>query len=252
MATYVLVHGAFHGSWCWSRLIPLLEAAGHVAYGPSLTGLGDRAALLSPEVGLSTHVEDITGLIREKDMRNVILLGHSYGAMVSTGGAMVSTGVADQSPDRVQHLVYLDSFVPRSGESMVDVGALVIAAFRREARRHGDGWRVEPPKPSRIGGLFGVTTEPDLSWVRSMVTPQSLKTFEEPLRLADPGIVARFPRTHIWCTGGGPLVLLLRRLVGPRALPPKEPGWRLRRLSSGHDAMIITPRALAELLLEIA
>jgi pimeloyl-ACP methyl ester carboxylesterase len=247
MATYVLVHGAFHGSWCWSRLIPFLEAAGHVAYGPSLTGLGDKAALLSPEVGLSTHVADITGLIREQDLRDVILLGHSY-------GAMVSTGVVDQVPDRVRHLVYLDSFVPRTGESMVDVGALVVAQFRREARRHGDGWRVDPPtqRPFGIGGLFGVTTEPDLSWVRSMLTPQSLKTFEEPLRLADPGIVARFPRTHIWCTGGGPLVLLLRRLVGPRALPPKEPGWRLRRLSSGHDAMIIQPRALAELLLEIA
>jgi pimeloyl-ACP methyl ester carboxylesterase len=245
MATYVLVHGAFHGSWCWNRLIPILEAAGHVAYGPSLTGLGDRASLLSPEVGLGTHIEDITGLIREQDLRNVILLGHSY-------GAMVMTGVADQVPDRVQHLVFLDSFVPRAGESMVDVGALVVAAFRREARRHGDGWCVDPPKASRIGGLFGVTTEPDLSWVRSMLTPQSLKTFEERLQLADPGIVARFPRTHIWCTGGGPLVMLLRRLVGPRSLPPKEPGWRLRRLSSGHDAMIIQPRALAELLFEIA
>jgi pimeloyl-ACP methyl ester carboxylesterase len=247
MATHVLVHGAFHGSWCWSRLIPLLEAAGHVAYGPSLTGLGDWASQLTPQVGLGTHVEDIAGLIREQDLRDVILLGHSY-------GAMVITGVADRVPDRVRHLVYLDSFVPRAGESMVDVGALVIAQFRRAARRHGDGWRVDPPKPRPfgIGGLFGVTAEPDLSWVRSMLTPQSLKTFEEPLHLADPDIVARFPRTHIWCTGGGPLVLLLRRLVGPRALPPQEPGWQLRRLASGHDAMIIAPRALAELLLAIA
>ncbi len=132
MATYVLVHGAFHGSWCWSRVIPLLEGAGHVAYGPSLTGLGDRASLLSPEVGLGTHVADITGLIRENDLRDVILLGHSY-------GAMVITGVVDQVPDRVRHLVYLDTFVPRTGESMVDVGPLVIARFRGEARRHGDG-----------------------------------------------------------------------------------------------------------------
>ena len=247
MATYVLVHGAFHGGWCWSRLVPHLEAAGHVAYGPSLTGLGDRAAQLTPQVGLGTHVEDITGLIRENDLRGVILMGHSY-------GAMVITGVADRVPDRVRHLVYLDAFVPRAGESMVDVGALVVAAFRREARRHGDGWRVDPPRPRPFGvrGLFGVTAEPDLGWVRANLTPQSLRTFEEPLRLADPGIVARFPRTHIWCTGGGALVLLLRRLVGPRALPPKEPGWRLRRLSSGHDAMIITPRALAELLGELA
>jgi pimeloyl-ACP methyl ester carboxylesterase len=245
MATYVLVHGAFHGNWCWSRLTPLLEAARHVVYGPSLTGLGDRASLLTPEVGLGTHVADITSLIREQDLRDVILLGHSY-------GAMVITGVADQVPDRIKHLVYLDSFVPRNDESMVDVGRLVVASFRREARRHGDGWRVDPPAPRRFGGLFGVTTEPDLSWVRARLTPQSLKTFEEPLHLADPDIVARFPRTHIWCTGGGRLMLLLRRLVGPRSLPPKEPGWRLRQLPSGHDAMIIAPQALAELLLEIA
>lgn len=244
MATYVLVHGAFHGSWCWSRLIPFIEAAGHVVYGPSLTGLGDRALLLSPQIGLSTHIEDITGLIRAQDLRDVILVGHSY-------GAMVITGVADQVPDRIQHLVYLDSFVPRNGESMVDVGALVIAQFRREARRHGDGWRVDPPT-QRPGGLFGVTTEPDLSWVRSLLTPESLKTFEERLHLADPGIVARFPRTHIWCTGGSRLVRLLRQLLGPRALPPKEPGWQLRRLPTGHDAMIIDPQALADLLLAIA
>ncbi len=145
MATYVLVHGAFHRSWCWSRLIPLLEAAGHVAHGPSLTGLGDRASLLSPQVGLGTHVEDIAGLIREKDLRDAIPLGYSY-------GSMVITGVADQVPDRIEHLVYLDTFVPRTGESMVNVGALVIA---------------------------------------------------------------RFPRTHIWCTGGGPLVLLPACPHGP-------------------------------------
>ena len=240
MATYVLVHGAWHGSWCWSRLIPLLEAAGHVAYGPSLTGLGDRASLLSPEIGLGTHVEDIAGLIREHDLRGVILLGHSY-------GGMVITGVVDQVPDRVQHLVYLDTFVPRAGESMAAgtpvIGPLVVASLRREARRHGDGWRVDPPKPSR----FGVTTEPDLSWVRARLTPQPLRTLEEPLRLADPGIVARFPRTHICCGGGGLLDSLACWL-----LSPKEPGWRLRRLPTGHDAMITLPRGLAELLLEIA
>ena len=247
MGTYVLVHGGFHGSWCWSRLLPLLEAAGHVAYGPSLTGLGDRADLLSPEVGLSTHIANITGLIREKDLRHVILLGHSY-------GGMVITGVADQVPDRINHLLYLDTFVPRNGEAMADIVPRQIARFRTEARQHGDGWRVAPPMkmPFGIRGLYGVTDEPDLSWVRAMLTPQSLKTFEEPLHLADPDIVARYPRTHIWCTGGGFLLALARRLASPRTLPPKEPGWRLRRLPTGHDAMITMPRALAALLLEAA
>jgi pimeloyl-ACP methyl ester carboxylesterase len=114
VATFVLIHGGFHGSWCWSRLIPLLEAAGHRAFGPSLTELGDRAHLLSPEVGLGTHIADITGLIRERDLWRVVLVGHN-------GGGMVITGVADRVPERIGHLVYFDTFVQRHGEASVDI-----------------------------------------------------------------------------------------------------------------------------------
>jgi pimeloyl-ACP methyl ester carboxylesterase len=247
MTTFVLVHGGFHGSWCWNRLIPLLETSGHVAFGPSLTGLGDRAHLLSPEVGLSTHIQDIAQLLREQDLQEVILVGHSY-------GSMVITGVADQLPDRVAHLVYFDTFVPHNGESMADIVPLVISHFRKEAHLHGDGWRVDPLKglPFGVGGIHGVTEEPDLSWVRAMEGPQPLKTFEEPLELADPDIISRFLRTHIWCTGGGLFFSFIRRLVIPRTLPPKGSGWRLRRLPTGHDAMITMPHELARLLLEVA
>jgi pimeloyl-ACP methyl ester carboxylesterase len=240
VATFVLVHGAWHGGWCWSRLIPLLETAGHRAFGPSLTGLGDQAHLLSPEIGLSTHIQDIVKLFQEQRLREVILVGHSY-------GSMVITGVADRVPDQVAHLVYLDTFVPRDGEAMTAPAPLVIALFRWQARRRGDGWRLDPPP----GNSFGVTEESDVQWVRAMVTPQPLKTFEEPLHLSDPDIVSHFPRTHIACTAGGRLRAFLRRLF-PRALPPKEPGWRLRQLPTGHDAMITMSRELAGLLLEIA
>ncbi len=240
MATFVLVHGAWHGGWCWSRLIPLLETAGHRAFGPSLTGLGDQAHLLSPEVGLSTHIQDIVRLIQEQRLDQVILVGHSY-------GGMVITGVADRVPDQVVHLVYFDTFVPRDGESMLSIAPLLLAIFRWQARRRGDGWRVDPPR----GNSFGVTEEPDVKWVRAMVTPQPLKTYEEPLRLSDPDVVSSFPRTHISCTGRGFLVSLLRR-TSPRAVPSSEPGWRLRQLPTGHDAMITMPGELAGLLLEIA
>ena len=226
-------------------MLPLLETAGHRAFGPSLTGLGERAALLSPEVGLSTHIQEIVELIQEQRLRQVILVGHSY-------GGMVITGVADRVPGQVGHLVYLDTIVPRDGEALVDSSALVQAMFRWQARHRGDGWRVDPPP----GHSFGVTEEVDVKWVRQMVTPQPLKTFEEPLHLSDPDIVSRFPRTHIWCTGGGrlypPIQRLIARLIAPRALPPKEPGWRLRQLPTGHDAMITLPRELAGLLLEVA
>jgi pimeloyl-ACP methyl ester carboxylesterase len=240
MATFVLVHGAWHGGWCWSRLIPLLEAAGHRAFGPSLTGLGDRTDRLSPEVGLSTHIQDVVELIQEQDLRQVILVGHSY-------GGMVITGVADRVPDQVAHLVYLDTVVPRDGKAMLDSAPLLRALFRWQTRHRGDSWRVDPPR----GNSFGVTAEPDVTWVRQMVTPQPLKTFEEPLHLSDPDIVSHFPRTHICCTGRGRLESFLQ-LIAQRVLLPKEPGWRLRQLPTGHDAMITMPRELAGLLLEVA
>ena len=238
MATFVLVHGAWHGGWCWRKVIPFLEAAGHEVYAPTLTGLAERASELSPDVGLDTHIQDIVGLLEEKNLHGVILVGHSY-------GGMVITGVVDAVPERIAHLVYLDTFVPRNGESMADVSPLVIRLLRKQAQAHGDGWRVDSQ------GTYGVTTEPDRSWVLSKVTPQPLKTLEQPLHLKNPAIVSATPRTHISCTGGGFFFSLMRRILAPRALPPTEAGWRLRQLPTGHDAMITMPRKLADLLLEV-
>jgi pimeloyl-ACP methyl ester carboxylesterase len=238
MATFVLVHGAWHGGWCWQKVIPFLEAAGHAVYAPTLTGLGERASELSPDVGLDTHIGDIVGLLEEQDLHGVILVGHSY-------GGMVITGVVDQVPERIAHLVYLDTFVPRDGESMVDISPLVIFLLRKQVQAQGDGWRVASQ------GTYGVTTEPDRSWVLSQVTPQPLRTLEQPLHLKDPAIVSAKARTHIDCTSGGFVFSLLRRIVGRRALPPPEAGWRLRQLPTGHDAMITMPRELADLLLEV-
>ena len=236
MATFVLVHGAWHGGWCWQKVIPFLEAAGHAVYAPTLTGLADRASELSPDVGLDTHIQDIVCLLVNKDLHGVILVGHSY-------GGMVITGVVDAVPERIAHLVYLDTFVPRDGESMVSVSPLVIYLLRRQAQ--GDGWQI----PSH--GDYGVTTEPDRSWVLKSVTPQPLKTLEQPLHLKHPAIVSTKPRTHIDCTGSGFVFSLMRHLLAPRALPPREAGWRLRQLPTGHDAMITMPRKLADLLLEV-
>lgn len=237
MTTFVLVHGAWHGGWCWQRVIPFLEAAGHAVYAPTLTGLAERAAELAPAVGLDTHIQDIVALLEEKDLQGVTLVGHSY-------GGMVITGVVDAVPERIAHLIYLDTFVPRDGEAMVDVAPLIIRLLLRK-QAHGAGWRVESH------GTYGVTTEPDRSWVRAQVTPHPRKTLEQPLHLKNPAIVATKPRTHIACTGSGFFFALLRRMLAPRALPPTEAGWRRRRLPTGHDAMITSPRALADLLLEV-
>ena len=238
MATFVLVHGAWHGGWCWQKVTPFLEAAGNEVYAPTLTGLAERGPELSPDVGLDTHIQDVVCLLEEKNLHDVILVGHSY-------GGMVITGVVDQAPERIAHLVYLDTFVPRDGESMVDVSPIVIHLLRRQAQAGGDGWRID----SR--GTYGVTTEPDRSWVLSKVTPQPLKTLEQPLHLKDPAIVSKKPRTHIDCTGSSLFFSLMRHILGRRALPPREAGWRLRQLPAGHDAMITMPRELAGLLLEV-
>ena len=176
-------------------------------------------------------------MLLEKHLHGVILVGHSY-------GGMVITGVVDAVPERIAHLVYLDTFVPRDGEAMVDVSPRVIRLLLRKQTR-ADGWRVD----SR--GDYGVTTEPDRSWVLRSVTPQPLKTLEQPLHLKNPAIVSATPRTHIDCTGSGFFFSLMRRILAPRALPPTEAGWRLRQLPTGHDAMITMPRELADLLLEV-
>ena len=177
MATFVLVHGAWHGGWCWQKVIPFLEEASHEVYAPTLTGLAERASELSPDVGLDTHIQDIVGLLQEKNLHGVILVGHSY-------GGMVITGVVDEVPERIAHLVYLDTFVPRDGESMADVVPFLGIYLRKQAQAHGDGWRVDSH------GTYGVTTEPDRSWVLSKVTPQPLKTLEQPLHLKNPAIVS--------------------------------------------------------------
>jgi len=238
MATFVLVHGAWFGSWCWQKIIPFLKAAGHEVYAPTLTGLAERASELSPEIGLDTHIQDIVGLLLEKDLHGVILVGHSY-------GGIVITGVVDQVPERIAHLVYLDTFVPRNGESMADISPLVIRLLRQQAQTHGDGWKINPR------GTYGVTREPDRSCVLRSVTAQPLKTFEQPLHLNNPAIVSTKPRTHITCTGSGFFYSFMQQLVGRRALPPTEAGWRLRQLPTGHCAMITMPRELADLLLEV-
>ena len=112
-ATFVLVHGAWHGGWCWSRVAPLLRGAGYPVFAPTLTGLGERLHLLTPQVDLDTHVRDITSLLDYEDLHNVILVGHSY-------GGMVISGVAETAGTRLAQLVYLDAFLPENGKALKD------------------------------------------------------------------------------------------------------------------------------------
>jgi len=233
MSAYVLVHGAFHGGWCWRRVVPLLRSAGHEVYTPTLTGLGERAHLACPEVSLATHIEDVSALLEYEDLTNVILVGHSY-------SGMVIAGVAERLPERIGCLVYLDAFVPEDGQSLADIkGRDGIESMRRQALSSGEGWKIPPPS-SRY---FDVADEADVRWADARLTPQPIRTFEEPLRLSNPK-ARLIPSAYIVCT---------RQQDGFErvAARMKSRGWQCFEIATGHDAMITAPRELAGILLAL-
>lgn len=223
MTTFLLVHGAWHSGRAWDRVVPLLESAGHRVLAPSLTGYGDKAHLLSPEVGLGTHTDDVVGLL--EDEHDVVLVGHSY-------AGLVISSAADRVPERVARLVFLDAMVPEDGETAADV----IPVTKQLIDNAIDGWRVPPI------GLFGVTDPDDVAWLRTMLSDQPVRCLTEPVRLDNPAAKA-IPRTHIHCVGGEPSG------ITRRPVPAGEP---VRELPTGHDCMITMPAELTELLLEVA
>ncbi|RKN04228.1 alpha/beta fold hydrolase [Streptomyces radicis] len=238
--TYVLVHGAWHSGRAWDRVVPPLTRAGHLAFAPSLTGHGEKEHLLGPDVGLDTHVADVVGLLVDEDLTDVVLVGHSY-------AGMVISGVADQVPDRIAGLVYLDAMVPVDGETVLDVIPMTGQLFERAADS-ATPWRIPPvPEGPPPIGLFGVTDPADAAWLRTMLSDESARCFTQPVRLADPAAAA-IPRTHIHCVGSTPEGLTRRPV--PATQPNGTPSrvWELR---SGHDCMITAPEGLTELLLKV-
>jgi pimeloyl-ACP methyl ester carboxylesterase len=230
----VLVHGAWHGGWGWKRLAPLLRRAGHEVFTPTLTGLGERAHLGGPHVDLETHVRDLTGVLEAEELDDVMLLGHSY-------GGMVTTGAADRAPQRIARLVYLDAFVPEDGKSLMDyVVPERGARFREEGERTG---AVSPPPPA----LWGVTDPKDAAWGARRDRPHPYACMRQPLRLANAAALARIPKAFIYCSS--PATGSFDQFAGRIR---DDPQWRYFELATGHDAMILAPEKLAAILLELA
>ncbi len=168
MATFVLVHGAWHGSWCWKRVRPALQAAGHAVFTPTLTGVGERAHLLARNVDLHTHVDDVVNLLQWEELSDVVLVGHSY------GGCVVKSVVA-RVPERIRKLVYLDAFVPDAGQSLHDRLPPEQRQMQLDAMGAiGEGWKV-PPIPAEV---FNVNAA-DREWVDRQCTPQPIATFQQ-------------------------------------------------------------------------
>lgn len=235
MATFVLVHGAWHGSWCWKRVRRILQAAGHEVFTPTLTGLGERSHLNSPSVNLSTHVSDVVNVIRWEELSDVVLCGHSY------GGCVIS-GVAEQLNDSIRALVYVDGFVLEDGESFMDLfPPEQVEQARLQAQTIGDGWKFFPFPANLLG-----TDPKDVPWVDAQFTPQPIASLEEPLRLTGKTSSIR-DVVHLLATGyESPLPVAVAH---ERA---KSKGWTARTISCGHEIMLDRPDELTSLLLEFA
>jgi len=231
--TFLLCHGAWGGGWSWKKMHPLMQAAGHRLLTPTYTGLGERAHLANREVDLETHIQDILNVITYEDLRDFVLLGHSY-------GGMVATGVADREAERVTQIVYLDAFVPEDGQSTLDFQSPEERERLREVvDRDGAGWLV-PPTP-----LSADLPPERAAWLKARRMPQPLRTFEEPIRLTGAG--AGLPRSYIYCIRKPPG----DAFASVAARCKNDPTWQYREIDSDHTPNANAPDRLADLIDEL-
>lgn len=233
--TYVLVHGAFHGGWCWRHVAERLRAHGHRVFTPTLTGLGERAHLRHVEPDLHTHIADVVQTLFCEELQDVVLVGHSY------AGAVIS-GVADCVPEALRHLVFLDALVLPPGRHVLYAASAEAQSYYHGLSREAGGSGLIPVPPA---DFFGVADPAQIAWLERHLSPHPLASFLSPLDLAHPpgnGL----PVTYVHCTA--PEFTEIRNAF---ALARTMPGWRHMELAAGHDAMVSAPRDVAELLLSI-
>jgi pimeloyl-ACP methyl ester carboxylesterase len=231
MTTFVLLHGAWHGGWCWTRVASILRGRGHHVTTPTQTGLGERSHLLSSDITLTTFCEDLRLHMEYEDVTDAVVVGHSF------GGSPISY-VAERLPQRIARLVYFDATVVLGGETPFSNMSHDVVALRRQLASDSSNGLSLPVPPA---AAMGITERADAAWVERMMTPHPLRTFETPLDIsAPPG--AGLPATYIVCRDPiyGPLA--------PARERARDLGWSMPEIASGHDAMITAPEALADLL----
>jgi pimeloyl-ACP methyl ester carboxylesterase len=235
-STFVLVHGAWHGGWCWKRVADSLRAAGHQVFCPTLTGLGERAHLLSREVNLTTHIQDVVGLLEAEELNAVVLVGHSY-------GGIVITGVAARAKVRLRQLVYLDSALVEDGAAWSSVAPPAMAEERRRiAQESSGGLSLPNPKPE----VFGVLDPADQAWVARRLTPHPFASYDQKMNWGGP-IGNGLPKLYIDCTDppSASLAEMKKRYRG-------KAEWPMEEIKTGHDAMISAPEETTKILLRYA
>jgi len=237
-ATFVLIHGAWHGGWCWRFVAERLVARGHRVFTPTLTGHGERRHLLGSVTSLDVAITDIENLIDAEELEDIVLVGHSY-------GGLVASGVADRKRDALRSLVFLDSLLAENGESAFDVLPRAVVD-ERLAAVNASGQTLGIPVPDgRVG--FGIPEDHPLApWVRRRLTPHPLATYRTPLTLRYP-LGNGLPCTYVHCAKPS-----YDTLAPVRERVRQKSGWRWETLDSGHDAMVLDPDLLVTLLERLA
>jgi pimeloyl-ACP methyl ester carboxylesterase len=220
MATFVLVHGAWHGAWCWRRVTRLLTAHGHEVFAPTLTGVGERSHLRTPEIDVRTHIADVVNLMKWERLDRVVLVGHSY-------GGMVASGVAEEMVGAIGSIVFLDAFYPDSGQSVADQAIKITRDGIEAAEQKGE--TVLPPRPA---AAFHVN-EKDRAWVDALCVPHPIRCFTQKL-------------TYIRAAG------YPNEGFDAARAKAQANGWRIYDVPSGHDVMVDMPDALVKILEEVA
>jgi pimeloyl-ACP methyl ester carboxylesterase len=233
--TFVLVHGAWHGGWCWKEVSQALQAKGATVYTPTLSGLGEHSNVLDTTINLDTHIQDIVNFITMQDLHDVILVGHSY------AGAVIA-GVADRIPHRLKKLIFLDAMLIENGKSALTSQPANLSDNVRAATASTHGLSVPVWSPE----VFGVTDPAQVKWVRERLTPQPFRSFDQVLHL-EHVYGNHLPLTYIACTK--PQMAQLK-VFGDKAKASRE--WSYYELPTGHDAMITMPKELTALLYTIS
>lgn len=229
--TFLICHGAWSAGWAWKKMHPLMQAAGHRLVTPSYTGLGERAHLAHQGLDLESHIQDMLNVIQYEDLRDIVLVGHSY-------GGMVATGVADRARDKVAQLIYIDAFVPADGQSLFDLNESGRTPLQKAAK-DGDGWRVPPMQTPPD------TSAADVEWLAARRVQMPIKCFETKLKLQ--GGALTLPRSYIYATRITPA-----DTFGPFARMTKaDPAWRYFEIDASHSPNVTAPEALMGLLQKI-
>jgi pimeloyl-ACP methyl ester carboxylesterase len=233
--TYLLVHGAYGGGWIWRDVAAGLRRQGHTVWAPTQTGLGERSHLLSRQITVETHIRDVASVIEMEELRDVILVGHSY-------GGMAVTGVADRLTDRIRHIVYLDALIPENGDTAFALLPPGMEAARRKAALdQGAGVALPVPGPD----AFPIPAGPAKDWFMQRLRPHPIGTYESPMRLTKPA-GAGLPVTYVAYTSPA-----LASIEPSRQRARSKPGWQYRELAVPHDVEVPMPETVVEVLTSV-